>query len=226
MSPHQDRARRGPARPPGQTRELVALLLREGLTRLEVARALGVSKSTVVYHARRLDLSIDEKCNRRYDWAEVQRYHDAGHTARECTAKFGFCSYTWHRARERGALVTRPAAAPIETYLVKDRRVNRRHLKDRLVAAGLKRPVCEICGIREWRGKPLSLVLHHINGDGSDNRLGNLQILCANCHSQTDNFAAKKYAGRARLRRQLLAIGAFPLDRRSLRRLPVRGTVT
>src|SRR5437870_289433 len=123
MSPDQDPAKRpGPIRRPGQTRELVALLLRQGLSRLEAARALGVAKSTVAYHARRLHLSIDDKCNRRYDWAQVQRYHDAGHTARECQAAFGMASQTWQKARERGDLVTKPAAAPIETYLVKGRR--------------------------------------------------------------------------------------------------------
>jgi 5-methylcytosine-specific restriction endonuclease McrA len=34
-------------------------------------------------------------------------------------------------------------------------------------------------------------MLHHVNGDGRDNRLENLQLLCPNCHSQTDNFAGR-----------------------------------
>jgi 5-methylcytosine-specific restriction endonuclease McrA len=39
--------------------------------------------------------------------------------------------------------------------------------------------------------RPLSMQLHHINGDGSDNRLENLQLLCGNCHSQTDNWGGR-----------------------------------
>jgi hypothetical protein len=39
--------------------------------------------------------------------------------------------------------------------------------------------------------------LHHINGDGSDNRLENIQFLCGTCHSQTDTYGAKNLHRRA-----------------------------
>ena len=43
-----------------------------------------------------------------------------------------------------------------------------------------------------WHGKPLSLVLDHINGIFNDNRKKNLRFLCPNCNSQTVTFAGKK----------------------------------
>ena len=176
---------------PVDTRERVAELLCEGMSSAGIARELGVAKSTVCYHRRRLGYEVDARCNRRYDWAEVQRYHDAGHSARACHAHFGFSTKTWHDAVQRGVLVPRPAAAPIAKYLVRGRRTNRTHLKSRLLAAGLKENRCEECGLTEWRGRRLSMALHHVNGDGRDNRLRNLVILCPNCHSQTPNFSGR-----------------------------------
>ena len=35
------------------------------------------------------------------------------------------------------------------------------------------------------------LQVDHINGNHQDNRLENLQILCANCHRKTDTFRGK-----------------------------------
>ena len=59
--------------------------------------------------------------------------------------------------------------------------------KKRLIKEGIKEDRCEQCGITHWRGRKLSIQLHHRNGDGTDNRIENLELLCANCHSQTDN---------------------------------------
>lgn len=64
-------------------------------------------------------------------------------------------------------------------------------LLKRLVNEGYKEYVCEICGINEHNNFPITLQLHHIDGNRQNNNLSNLQILCPNCHSQTDNFAGK-----------------------------------
>lgn len=137
----------------------------------EIARRLGISKSTVSYHRRRLGQPIDTRCNRRYDWAAVQRFYDEGNTITQCQEHFGFARKTFMDAVGRGVLTTRPQAAPVSEYLVRNRRVNRTHLKRRLVAAGLKENRCERCGIDDWLGGSLAVALHHVNGEGADNRL-------------------------------------------------------
>lgn len=51
---------------------------------------------------------------------------------------------------------------------------------------------CNRCTISDtWQGKPIVLELHHKNGDPTDNRLINLELLCPNCHSQTKTNKGK-----------------------------------
>ena len=181
----------GSARTTVDTRRAVSELLALGVSRAEVARRLSISKATVSYHARRLGLAVDERCARRYDWVEVQRYYDVGHSVRECIARFGFSSASWFKAVQRGDVRARPAAIPSELLFAADTYRGRYHLKLRLLAEGLRADRCERCGIDRWRGQPITMALHHINGVRVDNRLENLQLLCPNCHSQTDNFAGR-----------------------------------
>jgi DNA-binding transcriptional ArsR family regulator len=180
-----------------KTRKAVADLRAEGLSYNVISRRLGISKSTIAYHARRLGVPADDRCARRYDWGEIQRAVDEGLTMRQCQARFGFSSATWNKAVKRGAVVPRPWVIPIENLLVAGPRRSRSHVKARLLGEGLKENRCEECGITEWRGKPLSMELHHVNGDGQDNRLENLRLLCGNCHAQTDNWGGR---GRKRKR--------------------------
>jgi DNA-binding CsgD family transcriptional regulator len=183
-----------------EKRERIGRLRAQGMSYAAIARELGVTKPTVAYHARRLGIPADAKPARRYDWSEIQEAYDSGLSVRQCAARFGFNLASWHGAVKRGAVVARPAAMPIEDLLVVGREItNRSHLKARLLKEGLKENRCEACGITEWRGKPLSMQLHHANGDGQDNRIENIVFLCGNCHSQTDTYGGRN--GHRRKRR-------------------------
>jgi DNA-binding transcriptional ArsR family regulator len=165
----------------------VAELHAAGLSGKAIAAALGVSPPTVSYHLRRL--GVPRGNTPKYDWSVVQAYYDAGHSVRECLAHFGCSSQTWHAARLRGDLTTRPHRLELEALIA--RRGSRTHLKKRLLKAGLLIPRCARCGLADWRGERLPLELHHINGDGRDHRLENVELLCPNCHSQTASWGGR-----------------------------------
>jgi 5-methylcytosine-specific restriction endonuclease McrA len=127
---------------------------------------------------------------KRYDWQAVQAYYDAGASYRKCRAHFGFTAATWAKAVRAGRVLSRPVKAwTAEEALANSK--SRRTIKNHLLRAGIIINRCDFCGLSEWRGRPLSIQIDHVNGIRDDHRLENLRMLCPNCHSQTDTFAAK-----------------------------------
>jgi hypothetical protein len=158
----------------GATREAVAELMSRGLSGAEIARQLGISKPTVCFHLRLLGVPPSIEFAKRYDWDAIRAHYDAGHSMTQCMAAFGFSRNAWWDAIRRGVISPRPRLEPI----------------------------CELCGLVDWQGRSLALELHHVNGDGLDNRLENLQLLCPNCHSQTDSWGGRNIGGSKRRRRR------------------------
>lgn len=89
------------------------------------------------------------------------------------------------------AAVSRTETSPASYYIENRVNVPSWKLLKKLLNEGYKENRCEVCGITEWNGKPITLQLHHIDGDHLNNSLENLQVICPNCHSQTDNFRGK-----------------------------------
>lgn len=175
----------------GMTRDRVSRLLDRGESITVIAERLGLAKSTVSYHARRLGYAPDDRFAVRYDWAAISARYEAGATLSECRDEFGFSVSAWAEAVHRGAVVPRPRARGLESYVKEGKATGRRGLKRRLLAEGQLGNACARCGTNEWRGRRLSLALHHINGNNGDHRLDNLLLLCPNCHSQTENYGGR-----------------------------------
>jgi hypothetical protein len=90
------------------------------------------------------------------------------------------------------ARVPRRRAVPLEAVLVAHSTYSRRSLKKRLYAEGLKQRTCELCGQgEEWHGRRMALIIDHINGVATDNRLENLQIVCPNCAATLETHCGR-----------------------------------
>jgi hypothetical protein len=86
----------------------------------------------------------------------------------------------------------RPGRKPLAEILVEGSAFSRGHLKLRLYEAGLKQPICELCGQGEiWRGSRMAMILDHVNGIANDHRLENLRIVCPNCAATLDTHCAR-----------------------------------
>ena len=170
-------------------KQRILALLAAGKTYKEIVAEVGCAKSTISYHAKSVKPPPNYKV---HDWAEVQRYYDAGHSGRQCMKQFGIYAAVWHNAAKHGKIVLREdKPISLEELTATGRGTSRAHLRWRLLKAGVLDSVCAVCGIMSWQDKPLSLHLHHVNGIRNDNRLENLQMLCPNCHSQTPSYSGR-----------------------------------
>jgi hypothetical protein len=99
------------------------------------------------------------------------------------------CGRLSQRTRERVTIAALTTNSPI----------SRGAIRKFLFRSGLKEAKCEVCGWCEKRSDGrIPVHLHHKNGDDSDNRLENLQILCPNHHALTENYAGKNRFNRGR----------------------------
>ena len=77
---------------------------------------------------------------------------------------------------------------PISDFLDKGVPIQSYKLKHKILTEKLLPRRCAGCGLKRWRGKPIPLELEHKDGDSTNNSLENLELLCPNCHAQTDTY--------------------------------------
>lgn len=65
-----------------------------------------------------------------------------------------------------------------------------------------RKHVCIICGSTHWLGKPIPLVMDHIDGNSDNWADNNLRLVCGNCDMQLPTYKGKN-RGKGRFLRRL-----------------------
>ena len=105
---------------------------------------------------------------------------------------------TWNKGKKIGLTEYHASIRiPDEQVFVENSTYARHNLKRRILEQKLIEYRCACCGIEPvWNGKPMPLILDHVNGVNNDNRLENLRFVCSNCDSQLDTYKSKNKVGR------------------------------
>ena len=98
--------------------------------------------------------------------------------------------YGLYKPNQAGVGISRNTLIPLNDIIFNNKYPNYStlSLKVRLIKEGILQNTCNSCGITKWMNKNISLELHHKDGNNKNHNLVNLEILCPNCHSQTDTY--------------------------------------
>jgi hypothetical protein len=67
---------------------------------------------------------------------------------------------------------------------------------------------CAICyGAAEWMGRPLQLIMDHVDGNADNNRRENLRMVCPNCDTQLETYKGRNLGRGRHTRRERYAAG-------------------
>lgn len=61
---------------------------------------------------------------------------------------------------------------------------------------------CSICRIQTWMGKPLMLILDHIDGNSDNCGIDNIRLICSNCDSQLPTYKGRNLGSGRHNRRE------------------------
>lgn len=169
----------------------IVALLKEGLANNEICTKLGVDPSSVTHHAKKLGLSKGRYS--RADWPEIIAAYNAGASYEDCCKKFNITLGSMWKAARSGKFIPRPQARPPLTAVEHSEKLmgkshGRWFMRRKILSENLIPYLCAECGICEWRGRPLTLRLDHIDGDNTNHALSNYRFICPNCDSQSDTY--------------------------------------
>lgn len=85
---------------------------------------------------------------------------------------------------------------------------------------------CECCGLSEWLNQPIALEVHHKDGNNQNNDVNNLELLCPNCHAQTDYYRGHNISTQGKTKVTDEELVQFLLESSNIRQALIRAGLT
>src|ERR1051326_473351 len=129
----------------------IVKLLSQGQSYKSISKELGVSLSTINYHARKLGRPPPP--SPQYDLMEVIAFYENGASYKECCERFGCHGSVLSRAARRGLFTPRTQNKKLDATAYSQHSVGNRHgsvrqiLRSKILEEKLIPYICSICGI-------------------------------------------------------------------------------
>lgn len=173
-------------------KETLERLINEGVSYERIGRQYDVSGNAVKKAARKLGIELEQKReinpNEHFNkgTGKVHYCLNCGNEfTHKSTSKNKFCSIKCQGEYRSKKL--------IEDWKNGEYTGNSEYLSDtiRIYLLEKNEYKCELCGFEGYNTLTNNTILqiHHKDGDSSNNREENLQVLCPNCHAMTETYA-------------------------------------
>lgn len=197
-------------------KETLEKLIKEGVSYMRIGRQYGVTGTAVKKAAKKMGIELEP----RRVINPNEHFNKGKHKAHICvncgkefehrtTSGNKYCSFNCQHKHEYKLFIERWKSGN-ESGVIGKYGISK-HIRRYLFEKNNEK--CQICG---WgKENPVThkvpLQIHHIDGDCTNNKEENLQLLCPNCHSLTDTFGSlnedskridKRKSGSARISRE------------------------
>lgn len=190
-------------------KETIEKLISDGVSYERVGRQYGVTGNAVKKAAKKLGIKLERRrdinpnehfnkgtkqnhicliCGKEFEHTRAAKNKFCSHS---CHQEYKYRQYIerWKNGEENGLRGEYGLSKYIRRYLLEKHSYK-----------------CEKCG---WGGKnefteTIPLEMHHIDGDYTNNKEENLQVLCPNCHSLTETYKSHNKIGRTARRKRYI----------------------
>ena len=182
-------------------KETLERLIDEGVSYERIGKRYGVSGNAVKKAAKKLDIELEQKRvinpNEHFNKGKKTVVHYCLNCGAELiNTQSKYCSNKCQGEYRKNKL--------IEAWKNGEYKGNSEYLSDTIKEYLLKKSKsrCEMCGFEGYNILTNNTILqiHHKDGDSSNNKEENLQVLCPNCHAMTETYGntGKRKSSRTR----------------------------